>query len=74
MVGPRHFAFTFHVVVFELAFVEAARVGEVVLAESVELPVHEVAFIVAAFEFEAALSSLFTFYEFTGKLDLIIIP
>ena len=39
-----------------------------------ELPIHEVAFVIASFEFEAALASFFAFYEFASKLYFVVIP
>ena len=74
LVRPSHLSFAFHIVVFKLAFIESARVREVVLAESVELTVNEVTFVVSTFELKPAFPGLFALDEFASKLNLIVIP
>lgn len=74
LVGPRHLSFPFHIVVFKLAFIESARVCEIVLAKSMELAVNEVTFVVSTFELKPAFPGLFALDEFASKLNLIIIP
>lgn len=74
LVRPSHLAFALHVVVLELAFVEAAGVGEVVLSEAMELTIDEISFVIASFELEPALSGLLAFDEVAGKLDFVVVP
>ena len=74
LVGPHHLAFALHVVVLELALVEATRIGEVVLAHAMELTIDEVALVVPTFELEPALAGLLALDEVPGKLNLVVIP
>lgn len=74
LVRPRHFSFSFHIIVLELALIKTACISKVVLAESVELSVYEVSFVVSTFELESTLACLLAFYKLTGKLNLIIVP
>lgn len=74
LVGPHHFSFALHIVVLELTLVEAARIGEVVLPDAMELTIDEVALVVAALELESALAGLLALNKIAGKLDLVIVP
>ena len=74
LVRPSHFSFALHIVEFEIAFIKPARVSEVIPADSMELAIYEITFIVAAFKFKLAFSRLLAFHKVAGKLDLIIIP
>lgn len=74
LVGPSHLSFALHIVVFKLALVEAASVRKIVLAESMELTIDEVTFVVSTFELKPAFPGLFAFDELASKLNLIVIP
>lgn len=74
LVRPHHLSFTLHVVVFELSFVKAARVSEVVLSDAMELTINEITFVVATFKLEPAFTGLLALDEVTCKLDLVIVP
>ena len=74
LIGPDHDALALHVVQAELALVQLTRVSEIVLADAVELTVHEVSLVEAAFELETTATRLLAVDKITGELDLVIVP
>ena len=74
LIRPCHFTFALHVIEFEIAFIKPAGVREVVPADSMELTIYKIAFVVATFKFKFAFPGLLALHKVAGKLDLIVVP
>ena len=74
-VGPNFHAPAFHVAHPELALIHLVQICEVVLAKALELPIHEVAIIVAPiFPLKPAFTVLLAFEELASVLRSSIVP